>query len=72
MKCNIENFAELLPMECNHLDVLYQPPLVREGLCRELGRWKHPRYPTGVFCNHHKEIIKGFYPIDWSLLEMTK
>ena len=34
--------------------------------CGRVGEWRHPRYPNGLFCNKHKELVEHFFPNDWS------
>lgn len=38
--------------------------------CGQLAKWKHPRYPTGLFCDHHKNTLAYFFKSDWSLIEL--
>lgn len=34
--------------------------------CGEEAYWKHPRYPDGLFCNYHKELLENFFKDGWS------
>jgi hypothetical protein len=40
--------------------------------CDEPACWKHPRYPTGVFCEKHKKSVAYFCPNGWSRVEESK
>ena len=36
-----------------------------EGLCNGPAEWKHPRWPTGLYCNEHKKILEDFFKGNW-------
>ncbi len=31
--------------------------------------WKHPRYPTGVFCDSCKEDVASFFHSNWTRIK---
>lgn len=35
------------------------------GLCGKPAQWKHPRWPTGTYCNEHKRSLETFWPNSW-------
>lgn len=37
--------------------------------CGERAPWRHPRYPTGAFCDECKEILAGFLTSNWTRVE---
>lgn len=37
--------------------------------CGKTATWKHPRWPTGTFCDAHKTELEKFYPEDWTKTE---
>lgn len=42
---------------------IYSPKPRR--FCGEPGKWKHARYPDGVFCDDHKLLLEKFLPDGW-------
>ena len=37
--------------------------------CGKPAKWRHPRWPDGVFCDGCQEDIASFFPDDWSKIE---
>lgn len=33
--------------------------------CGEQAEWKHPRWPDGLFCVRHKNILENFFKGGW-------
>jgi len=44
----------------------------KKGFCGQEAKWKHPRWPTGYYCDEHKETLSSFWPDDWKRLPLTK
>lgn len=40
--------------------------------CGQDGKWQHPRYPTGVFCDNCKEDVASFFHSNWTRIEEAK
>lgn len=55
-----------MPMTCN---MEYMSPRTGTELpssfCGKPAPWRHPRYPTGAFCQEHKEKLAQFFPHGW-------
>lgn len=37
--------------------------------CGKDGKWKHPRYEEGIFCDGCQEDVASFFPNDWSAIK---
>jgi hypothetical protein len=53
IQCNMEKFNDFGKFE----------------QCGEPAIWKHPRWPTGVYCEDHKRTLEQFFPNDWQKIE---
>lgn len=42
---------------------------IKTGICGMSAKWKHPRWPTGTFCDEHKETLEKIWPDDWLFLD---
>jgi len=38
-------------------------------ICGKPAKWKHPRWPTGMYCEEHKKLLAEFFPNNWSLIK---
>ncbi len=36
-----------------------------KGFCGEVAIWKGDRWPTGTFCQKHKDTLAGVFKTDW-------
>lgn len=41
-------------------------------LCGAEALWQHPRWPTGTYCQHHKEALEVAWPKQWTRLTEPK
>lgn len=39
--------------------------IFNSGPCGKKASWKHPRYPTGYFCEGHKKELEKFFKNNW-------
>ncbi|KKN11117.1 hypothetical protein LCGC14_1029640 [marine sediment metagenome] len=37
--------------------------------CGKPAKWRHPRWPTGAFCDSCQEDVADFFPNDWSIIK---
>ena len=55
---------------CN-MEVLIE--VTKEGIifedCDQPARWKHPRWPGGIYCDDCKEKLEDFFPDNWQRIE---
>ena len=42
------------------------------SLCGKKAEWKNPRWPTGTYCNHHKDLLERFWPGGWEQIANNK
>lgn len=40
--------------------------------CGCSAHWKHPRWPTGQFCNDHKKTLETFFPENWEEIPVAE
>ena len=40
--------------------------------CGKTALWKHPRWPTGTYCDQHKESLEDFWPNNWTRIKENK
>lgn len=40
-----------------------------DTICGKPAKWKHPRWPTGMYCEEHKKLLAEFFPNNWSLIK---
>jgi hypothetical protein len=52
--------------KCNMEEYLIGKGLV---VCDEFAEWKHPRWPTGMYCTKHKEDLEFFWPNNWKRIK---
>jgi len=54
--------------KCN-MEIYKRPSDGYKGLCNEQAEWKHPRWPTGLFCDEHKRDLEDFFKSDWERID---
>ena len=43
--------------------------IYKKGFCNEPAEWKHPRWPDGLFCDEHKEVLEDFFKDNWERID---
>jgi len=40
--------------------------------CGKQARWKHSRWPDGLFCDEHKKLLETFFKGGWKKITVEK